>query len=381
MIARRRSPLGSLPRALEGFVALSGPEQGVDEIVLEGDVDLVRRHERCGSLQQVRSREVVDPRERPAAGGRQSPPRRRRQCDVLRCPELGAVATGLLEVVAEDLVQLDELGPVLLEPGGEALVQLGACGLRQCLVGRVADQEVAKAEAVLAGQLRLRSGLISSLRTSAARRGVTGVLGCERLNGAAVEDLALDRAALEHRPLRCLELVEACREQRLQGRRNDHLTFRLGGHRQHLLDEERVAAGRPHDLSRTASAMRSGISSARSSSARGSSRSVTGQSGRRSKSSGRARQSSRIGALDESRRDVLDQVEERLLAPVDVVEDDDERLPDRDLPRASCERPRRSRPPTSEPPSRRAASGSQRRRPRPRAARRAASGPRRPAST
>ena len=54
-------------------------------------------------------------------------------------------------------------------------------------------------------------------RTSAARRGVTWVSsGAERLHGAAVEDLALDRAALEHPPLGRVELVEAGREQRLQ---------------------------------------------------------------------------------------------------------------------------------------------------------------------
>ena len=42
--------------------------------------------------------------------------------------ELGAVAAGLFEVVAEELVELDELGAVLLEPGGEALVEVGARG-------------------------------------------------------------------------------------------------------------------------------------------------------------------------------------------------------------------------------------------------------------
>ena len=42
----------------------------------------------------------------------------------------------------------------------------------------------------------------------------------ERLDGAAVEDLALDRAPLEHRALRPVELVEAGREQRAQRRRD-----------------------------------------------------------------------------------------------------------------------------------------------------------------
>ena len=42
-----------------------------------------------------------------------------------------------LQVVHEDLVQLHERGAVLLEPSGEALVQVRARGLRQGVVGRV----------------------------------------------------------------------------------------------------------------------------------------------------------------------------------------------------------------------------------------------------
>ncbi len=77
-------------------------------------------------------------------------PRPRGQLVVCGQPELGAVAAGLLEVVAEDLVQLDELGAVLFQPGGEALVQLRPNGLRQRVVGCVPDQEVTKAEGILA---------------------------------------------------------------------------------------------------------------------------------------------------------------------------------------------------------------------------------------
>ena len=66
-----------------------------------------------------------------------------------------------------------------------------------------------------------RSERISCRRTSAARRGVTCVSsGVERLHGAAVEDLALDRPALQHPPLGRVELVEARRQQRLQRRRH-----------------------------------------------------------------------------------------------------------------------------------------------------------------
>ena len=87
-------------------------------------------------------------------------------------PELGAVAIRLLEVVADDLVQLDEVGAVLLEPVGEPLVQVGADGLRQRLVRGVADQQVAEAEGLLVRELRVGSGRTSSLRTSAISRAV-----------------------------------------------------------------------------------------------------------------------------------------------------------------------------------------------------------------
>ena len=44
--------------------------------------------------------------------------------------EFVLVASGLLEVISDDLVKLDQLSAGLLEPAGEALVQLCACGFR-----------------------------------------------------------------------------------------------------------------------------------------------------------------------------------------------------------------------------------------------------------
>ena len=64
---------------------------------------------------------------------------------------------------------------MLLQPGGEALVQLGPHRLRQRVVGRVPDEQVTEAEAILARQAAPCPGRISCLRTSAARRGVTWV--------------------------------------------------------------------------------------------------------------------------------------------------------------------------------------------------------------
>ena len=63
--------------------------------------------------------------------------------------QLRSVAMSLLEVVADDLVDLDEV--VGREPAGEALVQLGSGRLRQRLVGGVPDQQVAEAVGGLPG--------------------------------------------------------------------------------------------------------------------------------------------------------------------------------------------------------------------------------------
>jgi hypothetical protein len=60
---------------------------------------------------------------------------------------------GLLEVVAEELVQLDQLLLTLLQPAGEALVQLGTERLRERVVSGITDQQVAEAEAILACEL------------------------------------------------------------------------------------------------------------------------------------------------------------------------------------------------------------------------------------
>ena len=60
--------------------------------------------------------------------------------------ELDAIAMSLLEVIAADLVELDEIGRAIVEPSGEPLVQLGARCLRQRVVRSVADQQMAEAE-------------------------------------------------------------------------------------------------------------------------------------------------------------------------------------------------------------------------------------------
>ena len=105
-----------------------------------------------------------------------------------------------------------------------------------------------EAECVLAGEIR-PVGLDQALADERGEmRHHLYVLGYKRLHGAEVEDLAVDRGPLEHDPLADRELIEARCEQRLQRRRDDDLAVGVAGDRQHLPDEERVAARCPHDL-------------------------------------------------------------------------------------------------------------------------------------
>jgi hypothetical protein len=171
-IARRSGPLGEEICSPERIVGPSCPEQGLAQLGFEGEVELVRRHERGCALEQAHGGTVVLPADRTVAAGYQAPSRLGGQGAVVGCLEIGAVATGDLEVVAEELVQLDELGPVLLQPGREALVEACPGGFRERVVGSVADEDVAEAETVLS-ENKGTSGVISSLRTSAARRDVT----------------------------------------------------------------------------------------------------------------------------------------------------------------------------------------------------------------
>ena len=117
----------------------------------------------------------------------------------------------------------------------------------------------------------------------------------ERLHGATVENLALDRPAFEHSALGVIELIETHREQRPQ--RGRHLDLgALGRDRQHLGDEERVAARHGAIRSRRARPTASPISVSVCSGSSGCRNCGAGQVGRRSISSGRAMHSSNNGA-------------------------------------------------------------------------------------
>ena len=149
-VAGRGGSLGEGICTAERVVALARPAQGVAELDLEGEVKLDPRYERGGTLEQADGGAVILAADGAVACGGQAAPSPRCQLVVVGQPELGPVAVGLLEVVAEELVELDERGRVLLEPESEALVEVRAHGFRERVVGGVAEQEVAEAEAVLA---------------------------------------------------------------------------------------------------------------------------------------------------------------------------------------------------------------------------------------
>ncbi len=80
------------------------------------------------------------------------------------------------------------------------------------------------------------------MRPDLAAHGIGRQLG----DRAAVEDLALDRPALHDNADVAVERVDACLQERVDRRRDDDLAAAavLAHHREHLLDEERVACGR-----------------------------------------------------------------------------------------------------------------------------------------
>ena len=138
------------------------------------------------------------------------------------CSSSHFVAGGLLEVVAEDLVQLDEIRSPLLEPVRRIARADRREPLSEGVVGRVTDEQMTEAIRLLARELRcVRANELLAYERHQSRRLRLAVR--ERLDGALVEHVALDRAALEDGALRRVELVETSREQRLDRRRHGDL--------------------------------------------------------------------------------------------------------------------------------------------------------------
>ena len=194
----------------------------------------------------------------PAPRARRPEPLRGRRGEravaLARSPELGAVAAGLREVVADDLVAgVAPRG----EPVGEALVQLGAVVLRRALVGGLADEGVGEAERVVPRELRSVGAdqPLAHQRDQVAVQ-VGALLRRDELReGAAVERPPLDGGARQHPALAGLEPVDARGEDGVEARRERlRPALRLGG--DELLEEQRVALGALDDALGRAAAPR-----------------------------------------------------------------------------------------------------------------------------
>jgi hypothetical protein len=224
---------------------------------------VVAREHGGGASQEARGRRHVTAADCPRAG-RTQPfrcPDPQVHAVLVERPELGSVAIRLLEVIAEDLLELRCAPPFGIDdvcPGHELLVQQRPGPLQQPLVGRVADQQVMEAvDRVLIGLIvegpdQLLSGelyeVILDLGTEVIRR--------QRLNGLLREAEPDHGRRLDDRALLIRERVEPGCEERMDRRWDREVGQITGGrptvralskpaafdeHGEQLLDEERVA--------------------------------------------------------------------------------------------------------------------------------------------
>ena len=196
-----------------------------------------------------------------------------------------------------------------------------------------------------------RSGRTSSLRTSessAADTSARSSAGRELRHRAAPELLADDRGALEHRPLERLQTVEARGEQGLD-RRWDR--SRDPPPRRASRPSAPRRADCPRPLRRSTARAVGGIGHSAASSSSSASDSLLRQRLERDRRAAPARALvEQVGSREAEKQDrcvaapagdVLEQVEERRLGPVDVLEADDERALARERLEQPPDRPER----------------------------------------
>ena len=226
-------------------------------------------------------------------------------------------------------------GFVKLQPAGETLVEVGPCPLGDPGVGRIPDQGVPEAETVLAGNAR--PGGLDELpaHESEQRRPQGLVPAVQGGHGAGPELLAHDRCPLEHLALARLETVEPRGEEGLDRRRQrdelDGVASFVGKHRDELLGVERISLGNLRDAPPEL---------------RGEDATGVERVEKLRRFAVRERLKAHVHALplrplleqfgtrDAEEEDrgvarpaahVLDEVEQRRLGPVDILQDDDER--------------------------------------------------------
>ena len=251
-------------------------------------------------------------------------------------------------------------------------MQVGALLLRHRLIGGVPDQQVAETERVLAREL----GTIGPDELLAREREEAGAhvrpdgLRAEGGDGAGVEDLALDGAALDHGTLVGVQSVQARGEQEVDRRWDRHVREVLDGaprtpfeakeavvdqHREHLLDEQRVALRGfedpvPRDLryrrlpQEVVDEQRGLVTGEGLEKDRGGVHLAATPAGADVEQLGTSDTDQQDGGVARPVGEMLDQVQHRGLGPVDVVEDDDDRAVRARDARGPSGRPRRSPP-------------------------------------
>src|ERR1700730_7283598 len=167
-----------------------------------------------------------------------------RPCPVPGRPELRDRPVRLFEVVADDLV---ELLPPAVEPASDSLVQLGANLLGNAFVGRVPDQHVPEVEGVLDRLVRADELLADERRE--LRAGRPPPVGSQLAEGLPFELEPDDRRALEQVALLIGQRVETSGEKHLDRRWHVLRGPALSEHREQLLDEQRIPFGRCADPS------------------------------------------------------------------------------------------------------------------------------------
>ena len=236
--------------------------------------------------------------------------------------------------MAQDLVQLDEVRRPLLEPLRKPLVELGSRRLRKRVVGRVADQEVPESVGVVPRELRAigPDELLPDECQQSLRHVRVAVR--ERPHRTLVEHPSFHRAALEHGSLSRVELVEPRCQQRLDRRWNlYHGAARSVDEREHLLDEQRISLGGvtdppPQLVVHAAERVQERIGFGGVERLEQDRRRVQLPAGPRRppvEQLGTRHAEEQERAVPRQIGDVLDQREERLLPPVEIVEDSDER--------------------------------------------------------
>jgi len=140
--------------------------------------------------------------------------------------ELLAIPCRPLQVVAHDLVQLDQVCSPLVQPAGKALMQLRSHRFGQGVICRIPDQEMPEAVGLVARELCScrPHQLLAHQRHQFPR--YIGLALQEHRDGIPMEHAPFDGPTFQDAPLRGLELVQPGRQERLGGGRDHYLNHR-----------------------------------------------------------------------------------------------------------------------------------------------------------